>query len=225
MLVATALALGIDEPILELARRCSRAESSEGEVGGLLDQLAILTGRADMATLLDFSADTWRHVALPAGAELWLLDSGERRVLAESRYEERRAQCAAAEAELGPLGRAASSDVAALRDPVLRSRARHVVSEDARVDEAARLLSLGDLAGVGRLMDESHRSLAEDFEVSSEGIDALRARLRAVPGVLGARLVGGGFGGCLVALSDGVFHETSLGGLRRVRPSDSARVG
>ena len=225
MLLATALALGIDEPTLELARRCSRAESSDGEVGGLLDQLAILTARASMATLLDFAPCTWQHLTLPEGTALWLLDSGERRILAESRYAERRAECAAAEAILGPLGAASSADLAALHDPRLRSRARHVVSEDERVDEAARLLALGDLVGVGRLMDESHRSLSEDFEVTSEGIDALHAQLRALPGVLGARLVGGGFGGCLVALSEGdELGAEGLEGLVRVRPSDGARL-
>jgi galactokinase len=225
MLLATALALGIDEPVLELARRCSRAESIAGQDGGLLDQLAILTGRENMATLLDFATCSWRHLELPDGAALWLVDSGERRVLAESRYRERRTECAAAEALIGSLADASSVEVAALGPPLLRARARHVTSENQRVDEVARLLPLGDLVGIGGLMDESHSSLSQDFEVSTTGIDELQARLKALPGVLGARLVGGGFGGCLVALSeDGVLDAGALEGLFRVHPSDGARL-
>jgi galactokinase len=217
--------LEIDEPVLELARRCSRAESIAGQDGGLLDQLAILTGRENMATLLDFATCSWRHLELPDGAALWLVDSGERRVLAESRYRERRTECAAAEALIGSLADASSVEVAALGPPLLRARARHVTSENQRVDEVARLLPLGDLVGIGGLMDESHSSLSQDFEVSTTGIDELQARLKALPGVLGARLVGGGFGGCLVALSeDGVLDAGALEGLFRVHPSDGARL-
>ena len=102
---------------------------------------------------------------------------------------------------VGPLREAGLDDVARLDDPVLRRRARHVVSENARVLAFAGALAGGDLGQAGRLMVESHRSLAEDFEVSTPVLDGLVDRLVRVPGVFGARLTGAGFGGCVVALA------------------------
>ena len=225
LLIAAALALGVDEPPLKLARRCSRAEDPSGQVGGLLDQLAILTGLPDQLSLLDFSTLRWRHVPMPASAELTLVHSGETRVLAESRYDERRSECREAEASIGPLATVSLGDLDRLSDPVLRARARHVLSENLRVDRAAQLLELGDLAGLGALMDESHRSLSEDYEVSSPGIDQLQALLRATPGVLGARLVGGGFGGCVLALSEpGAMSTSSLAPRWTVWPGEGPRL-
>jgi galactokinase len=225
LLIAASLALGVNEPLLDLARRCSRAEDEAGQVGGLLDQLAILTGATDQLSLLDFSRLSWRRVPMPDAAELNLVHSGETRVLAESRYAERRAQCHAAEDFVGPLAEASLADLDRIADPLLRARARHVLSENARVDEAVRLLEDEDLTSIGALMDESHRSLSQDFGVSTPGIDALQARLRATPGVLGARLVGGGFGGCVVVLSTlGALEGSAFGPRWTVRPSAAARL-
>jgi galactokinase len=178
--VAVALALGFDGTPLELALACQRAEQlAWGTRTGILDQLA--------------SA---------AGVAVVVADTGQRRSVATSAYAERRAQCEAAEAVIGPLRAASSADVASLDDAVVRRRARHVVTENARVLDFAAAVRAGDLAGAGRLMAESHASLRDDFEVSTPALDALVERLAATPGVYGARLTGAGFGGCAVALAD-----------------------
>ena len=100
------------------------------------------------------------------------------------------------------MRRARLDEVAALESPVLRRRARHVVSENARVTAFAAALSSGDLTAAGELMIQSHHSLRSDFEVSTRALDELVERLLRIPGVLGARLTGAGFGGCVVALAE-----------------------
>ena len=139
-------------------------------------------GRAGHALRIDFATGTTRDVALPASAEFVVVDSGLRRDLRSSAYATRVAECEAAAAVVGPLGLAGPDDLAGLRDPVLRRRARHVVSECARVDAVAGALGSGDLVGAGAEMDDSHRSLAEEFEVSTPELDELVASLRSRPG-------------------------------------------
>jgi galactokinase len=151
-------------------------------------------------------------VAIPDSAGFVVVDSGRRRDLRSSAYATRVAECAAAAAVVGPLGLAGPDDLAGLRDPVLRRRARHVVSECARVDAFADALSAGDLDGAGAVMDASHRSLAGAFEVSTPELDDLVARLRSRPGVHGVRMTGAGFGGCVVVLCDaGSVDPAALG--------------
>jgi galactokinase len=121
---------------------------------------------------------------------------------------------------VGPLRGATKSDVARIADDVVRRRAGHVVTENARVAAFAAALDAGDIAEAGRLMAASHASLRDDFEVSTPVVDALVARLAAVPGVLGARLTGGGFGGAVVVLTrPGALKEGWL-----VRPVGAAEV-
>ncbi|HET7488359.1 MAG TPA: galactokinase family protein [Acidimicrobiales bacterium] len=200
--VAVALALGFRGPPLELALACQRAEQRAwGVPTGLMDQLASAAGRAGHALLVDFATAAVDHVPLPEGADVVVVDSGERRSVADSEYRSRHGECQAAEALVGPLRSADRDAVEAIADPVLRRRARHVVSENARVRACAACLRAGDAAGAGRLMTESHASLRDDFEVSTPGLDALVERLLALDGVYGARLTGAGFGGCVVALA------------------------
>ena len=208
--VSSALALGAwsgrteaagvrDPDPLDHARLCQRAESLAGSPVGLMDPLVSLVGRRNHAVLIDFAVPAWSHVALPQGLEMLVVDSGERRRLRESPYGARRRECEEAAAALGPLGRVELKDVARLGSPTLRRRARHVVTECGRVREVVAALRGGDLAAVGRAMNESHESMAHDFEASTPGIDALAASIRRLPGVYGARITGGGFGGCVVA--------------------------
>ena len=148
--------------------------------------------------------------------------SGQRRDLRASAYATRVAECEAAAAVIGPLGLAGAADLAGLRDPVLRRRARHVTTECARVGAFADALSRVDLGG-GRASDgREPRSLAEDFEASTPELDALVADVRSRPGVLGARMTGAGFGGCVVVLGEpGALDPTDLGRPAwRVTPSD-----
>jgi len=121
---------------------------------------------------------------------------------------------------IGPLREASEYHIARLDDPLLRRRARHVVTENRRVLDFADCLWVGDLAGAGRLMAASHASLATDFDVSTPVLDALVAELSAVPGVFGARVTGAGFGGCVVALASA---DSPVRGWR-LHPSAGASV-
>jgi galactokinase len=226
--LAVALALGFVGSPLALARLGQRAEHlAVGVPCGLLDQLTSACAVPGHALLLDLAADTASPVALPDGLDVVVVHSGERRHLEGSGYAERRAECERAAAAIGPLPRATDDEVAGLADAVLRRRARHVVTECRRVREAAQALATGDVARFGELMVESHRSLRDDFEVSTGTLDTLVSRLMGTPGVLGARLTGAGFGGCVVAVCErgAVEHPEDLTGRGwRVRPAGPARL-
>jgi galactokinase len=201
--LSVALALGFEGDPLELARLGQRAEHrASGVPCGLMDQLTSACGVEGHALLVDFATTRVTPVPLPDDAEVVVVHSGEPRALAGSAYAERRSRVEAATALLGPLRDRPLRDLDALDDPVLRRRARHVLTENARVRAAAEALAAGDPAEVGRLMLESHASLRDDFEVSTPALDELVATLRASPGVHGARLTGAGFGGCVVALCE-----------------------
>jgi len=200
--VAVALALGFEGPPLQLAQLCQRAEhAAVGVPSGLMDQLAICAAEEGSAVLMDCHALTAQPVSMPDEVELVVIDSGEPRTLAGSAYEVRVRQCEAAEAIVGPLRLADPSAVADIEDSVVAARARHVISENQRVRDAAEALSRSDAESLGRLMDASHRSLATDYEVSTPTLEALIRELGQTEGVLGARVTGAGFGGCVVALT------------------------
>ena len=219
--VAVALALGFRGSAVELAVACQRAEQvAAGVPCGVMDQLASAGGRAGHALLVDCTALSLTPVPVPEPVEVAVVHSGHRRSLSATAYAERRSQCEAAAEVIGPLREASLQEVASLPDPVLRRRARHVVSENHRVLAFADCLSQGELQGAGRLMVASHRSLSDDFEVSVPALDELVEHLTGTPGVYGARLTGAGFGGCVVALA---APGTPLPGWR-VRPSAGARA-
>jgi galactokinase len=216
--VAVALALGFDGSALELALACQRAEQeASGVPSGVMDQLASAAGVAGCALLIDCASLEVTPVPLPPDVDVVVVHSGQSRTLVGSAYAERRAQCEAAEALLGPLRLAAADAIETLADPVVRARARHVVNENERVRAFAAALVRGDLAECGALMVASHESLRDDFEVSTDRLDELVADLVRRPGVHGARLTGAGFGGCVVALTEpgaiGVgWHVKATGG-------------
>lgn len=167
-----------------------------------MDQFISAGAVAGHASLMDCRALTLTPEPLPAGAVVAIMDTKTRRVLAEAAYGDRRAACERAAAELGvaALRDASLDQVASLGDPVVRRRAHHIVSENERTLAAARAMERGDLRELGRLMSESHVSLRDDFEVSGPGLDAIVDVAAAAPGCLGARMTGGGFAGCAVAL-------------------------
>ncbi|HUR77881.1 MAG TPA: galactokinase [Acidimicrobiales bacterium] len=201
--VALALALGFEGTPLDLATLCQRAEQrATGVPCGIMDQLASAAGVAGHALRIDCTTLQVTPVPLPADVEVVVVHSGQARRLAGSEYATRRSQCEAAEAVIGPLRQATPSDAEGLRDPVLRKRARHVVTENARVDLFVAALSAGRADDAGQLMLASHASLRADFEVSTDVLDSLVDDLRKTPGVFGARLTGAGFGGCVVALAE-----------------------
>jgi galactokinase len=200
--VALGLALGADpgEP-LELARLCSRVEAERaGANTGLLDQLASLAGRKGHAVRLDLRSFDLQPVPLELdGWALAVLDSGAPRRNAASGYNQRRRECAEACRVLGIDSlRDAGGESASLPEP-LRSRARHVADENERVDEGVEALRAGDLAGLGELLNASHASLRDLYEVSAPAVErTVDAALAA--GAAGARVHGGGFGGGVLAL-------------------------
>ncbi len=192
--------LAIDLDDVRLARIAQRAEVEYAKVNcGIMDQMAASLADQRHMLFIDARSLEYRLQALPADSELIVIDSGVARTLAASKYNERRAECEEAARQLGV---AALRDVAdpaaveALAGPY-RQRARHVVRENLRVLEAAAGVSA---ARFGALMDASHASLRDDYEVSIPQLDELAASLRATPDVFGARLTGAGFGGACVAL-------------------------
>jgi galactokinase len=227
--VALVLALlavaGAPEPDrIELARLCSRVENDwVGAQTGLLDQIASLFGEPDRALRIDFRSLQVRPVALSLGdCKLITLDSGEEHTHAGSGYNERRAECAEAARRLGVESlRDASMEMAATLPSPLSLRVGHVVSENERVSEAVAALERGDLEELGGLLDASHASLRDWFEVSTEAVDDAVARCKQA-GALGARIMGGGFGGSVLALLPAGAVAPS--GAVEVRSGPGARV-
>jgi galactokinase len=194
---------GAEEPDrTELAKLCSRVENDwVGAETGLLDQLASLRSRAGEAIRIDFSTLALEPVPLQLGDwRLVTLDSGAEHVHAAGGYNERRAECRAASEALGvEYLSAADPDAAAALPAPLDRRARHVLTENARVDATVAALRADDLPAAGALLDASHASLRDDYEASVPAVEDAVARLKRA-GAAGARMVGGGFGGSVLAL-------------------------
>jgi galactokinase len=187
-------------PRLELARLCSRIERDWcGAQTGLLDQLASLFGERGRALRIDMRGPALQPIPLELGDHvLATLDSGAGRSVAASGYNERREECRAACRTLGVNSLRDADGHEGLPEPLNR-RVRHVLSENERVDATVAALAAGDLPEVGRLLDASHRSLRDDYEVSVPAVErAVDACKEA--GALGARIMGGGFGGSVLAL-------------------------
>jgi galactokinase len=200
--VALAAALGADlgDPV-GVAQACQRAEQrAVGVPCGIMDQLVAVAAAADQVLRIDCRSLTIETLPFPDEAEIVVVDSGEPRELSRSAYAQRRKECEAAEEIVGPLRDASPFAVEAIDDPVLRRRARHVTTENDRVDALAAALADGQLRYAGELLVASHASLRDDFDVTTPALDELVVRLRGVPGVYGARVTGAGFGGCVVAL-------------------------
>ncbi len=197
----------LDVPRPELARLGRRAENDfVGAPTGLMDQLAVLLGQAGHALLIDCRAESGTPVPLDAaaaGLAILVIDTRAKHELTEGGYAARRRACEDAARALGVRALrdvASVGELSRLSDPVLRRRARHVVSENRRVLDAAELLRAGELGRVGPLLTASHASLRDDFEVSWPEADAtVAAAIEA--GALGARMTGGGFGGAVIALA------------------------
>ncbi len=189
-------------PPASLARLGQRVENEVIGLGtGIMDQLVSAAAIDGAALLIDCRSLDTRPVPLPAGVSVVVVDTGTRRELETSAYDERRADCAEAARLLGvdALRDAAPDDWRRL-DGRVAMRARHVLGEQVRVAGAVEAMIVGDVATLGRLMNESHDSLRDDYEVSSPALDAMVRATRDLPGCLGARMTGGGFAGCIVAL-------------------------
>ncbi|HEV7577733.1 MAG TPA: galactokinase [Caldimonas sp.] len=192
--------LGASIDDVEIAQMAQRAEIDYAGVRcGIMDQMASSLADVEHALFLDARSLATRLWSLPAGSAVLVIDSGVPRTLVTSKYNERRRECEEACARLGVASLRDVNRLAAvesLPDP-WRRRARHVVSENARV---LRAVGGADGAALGRLMNESHASLRDDYEVSTAELDRLVSLLQEQPAVFGAKLTGAGFGGACVAV-------------------------
>ena len=203
---------GLDVTNVELALLGQRAEN--GFIGlnsGIMDQFSIALGKEDSAVFLNTGTLSYEYVPVALGDNVILImNTCKRRTLADSKYNERRAECENALKALQkvlPVKDLASVDLRTfeknkglIENETERKRAEHVVYECARTVEACRKLRQGDLVSFGRLMDASHDSLRDLYAVSCKELDTLVNEARKCPGVLGARMTGAGFGGCAVAI-------------------------
>ncbi len=223
--IGTALAAlaGLAIAPADIARMAQAGECDHvGMRCGIMDQLASAAGVADHALMIDCRSLDVQPVALPQGAEILIVHSGVARGLVDGAYNERRAQCEAAAAAMG-VAALRDADMAMLDaaglDPLTHARARHVVSENARVLAAAEALAAGDLLAMGQLMAASHLSMRDDFQITVPKVDALAEELQALIGPEGgARMTGGGFGGAVVALCRADRADAVLSALTYRRP-------
>lgn len=189
----------------ELAILCQAAENSFiGVACGIMDQLAIAEGVAGHALLMDCAAMTVAPVPFPADVGIVIANTKQRRELSTSAYNERRSACERAEGLLGwRLVQIPADEMAGVLDTLpadVVRRARHVITEQHRVEAFAAALRRDDRVSLGSLMRGSHESLRDDFDVTGPALDALAEAAWAHPGTIGARMTGAGFGGCTVNL-------------------------
>ena len=195
-----------------LAKLTQKAENEFNGVNcGIMDQFAIAMGKKDHAIFLDTADLSYTYVPLSLqGMRLVIACSNKKRGLADSKYNERRSECEAALAQIQKvkpiqsLGDLTTEEFEALAeniaDPVQRRRARHAVTENQRTIQAVSALQQGDLEQFGQLMNASHRSLRDDYELTGKELDTLVETAWKQPGVLGSRMTGAGFGGCTISL-------------------------
>ena len=213
--VASALALlhtcGRTMDAADLAKLCQRAENEfVGARCGIMDQFSSINGRSGHAIMLDCRSLQASYVPLPANVALVICNTMVRHSIAAGEYNQRRAECE----RCVEYFRSQREGIASLRDvtehdlqqygsslpDTLLRRARHVVTENARVVAAARAFESHDLNSVGKLMYQSHASLRDDYEVSCPELNVMVDLASAIPGTYGSRMTGGGFGGCTVTL-------------------------
>jgi galactokinase len=209
---------------IELAKICSKIENDwVGAQTGLLDQLASLLGEEDRALRIDFRSLEVTPVPLELGEfKLVTLHSGDQHSLAGSGYNDRRRECELASEALGvPSLRDAKLEAAAALPSPLDRRATHVITENQRVDAAVAALERRDMEELGRLLDASHASLRDCYEVSTPAVEKAVEKLHQA-GALGARIIGGGFGGHVLGLMPPGARLPE--GAREVRPGPGARV-
>lgn len=203
---------GLDIPRISLVKLGKKVENEFiGVNSGIMDQFAVGMGKTDCGILLDCETLDYEYAPLNLdGYKIIIMNSNKRRELADSKYNERRSQCESAlahlqkELNIRSLGALSEqqfdANMALIPDEILQKRARHAVYENERTKKALAELKLGNLASFGKLMNESHQSLKEDYEVTGIELDTLVEAAWKQNGTLGARMTGAGFGGCAIAL-------------------------
>jgi galactokinase len=229
LLRAIRAAFGLNLDDTRLAHLGQRAENEfVGARCGIMDQMAASLSEAGSALFLDTRSLEFRRVPLPSDADLVVIHSGVSHAISGGDYNTRRAECEAAArllsiSQLRDLSLADVPRLAALPEPLGR-RARHVVTEDARVLDAIVALESNDLAQLGRLFGESHVSMRDDFEVSVPEVDLLVDIATADAAVFGARMTGGGFGGSVVMLARAGEGRQAGERIRRAYAAQSGAV-
>lgn len=203
---AFALVSDLEWDPVKMALVCQKAENHwVGINSGIMDQIISASGKENYALMIDCRSLKTKSVPLPKQTRIIILDTATRRGLLDSAYNERRSQCEAV---------ACHFDVKALRDIsvnqlheragildlTLYRRAQHVISENKRVLDAVKAMKKGNAAALGKLMNDSHASMRDDYEISRDEMNQIVAIAQAQPGCYGARMTGGGFGGCAIAL-------------------------
>ncbi len=199
-----------DNERIIMAQICRKAENEFiGVQCGIMDQFSIALGKKDHAVLLNTNSLEFLHVPFRLRKHsLVIMNSNKPRKLAESKYNERLAQCAQAVSDISRkkkityLAEADIEDIEIISDPVIKRRARHVITENSRVLKSVDILGNDDMIRFGSLMTDSHLSLKNDYEVTGFELDALVDAALNSPGCIGARMTGAGFGGCAIALVD-----------------------
>jgi galactokinase len=224
---------GLDIDRTELAQLCQKAENEfVGARVGIMDQFVSCHGRASHVLLLDCRSLQFEIVKLPEDLQLVICNTMVRHELASSEYNARRAECE----EGVRILRTALPEILALRDvtlaqmeahrqklsPKVFARCRHVITENERVKSAVEMLHKGDSKALGALLQDSHRSLRDDYEVSCKELDLMVEIAVAQPGLIGARMTGGGFGGCTINLVESAAVSTFK---RRVAEEYSTKTG
>lgn len=216
--LAVAYALNDSISPTSLALLMQQAERiATGVPTGIMDQLCISSAREGYGTLIDCATLGITHIEIPTDVE-FVVRFIAHRTLEGSEYSDRVRECADAEDIIGPLRNAELKSITSIDNPTIARRARHVISENQRVRDFTAAISNGDYVNAGHLMRESHASLSHNFSVSTPQMDAVVNELSDIPGVFGARMTGGGFGGCVVAMcSPGALADGW-----RVRPVGAA---
>ena len=203
----------------ELVGFASETENGIGLNGGIMDQTAILKGKKDKALKIDFLDLTLEEVDMPSKAyTFYLFHSGQTHNLVETGYNDRRSSCEKAlsiiqkvNPKINSLRDLSSKDLTAYAlDDVLYRRCKHVIEESNRVLDAVQVLRSGQYRALGNLLLKSHESLSNYYEVSTPEIDSLVAISQTIPGILGSRIMGGGFGGCTINFVEGKLEAKDI---------------
>lgn len=213
---------------MELVKMSQRAENMfVGMNCGIMDQFAIGFGKKDHAINLNCNTLEYRYAPLNLGTnKIIITNTNKRRGLTDSKYNERRAECDKAVEYLSAYKKISNlSDISAdeldllekhIPDPIVRKRAKHVITENARTLAAIEALNKNDLNAFGALMNQSHDSLSNDYEVTGIELDTLVYEGRKLPGVIGTRMTGAGFGGCTVSLVEAAHADEFMKRLSEV---------
>jgi galactokinase len=222
---AALLALAGDGDRRELAKMARESEqNATGVQIGLMDQLSSLFGVAGSALLIDCHDLSIEPVPIPEGLEILVVHSGQQREIADSEYSTRREACFAAEDIIGPLRLASLEGVETLPDPMMRKRARHVVGDNLRVRLMADAFAANDIGQAASILTAGHRSYADNFEASTPTVEEMVDHLTAQPGILAARLTGGGFGGSIIAFAEPGADPNVATWWTRAAPSQGAHI-